>query len=91
MKKSIVTVLIALFIGGFARRWTAGVRYDRSERAAEPSLRDDGASAVLTFRPSEFSALRWQYRRSDFADTRTADELLLQVLFVIGAHGAHPF
>jgi hypothetical protein len=75
----------------FARRWTTGVRYDDSGRAAEGDLRDRGASAVLTFRPSEFSALRWQYRHSRFAEERSADELLFQVLFVIGAHGAHAF
>lgn len=75
----------------FSRRWTGGVSYDHSRRAADSDLRDRGASAVLTFRPSEFSALRWQYRHSRFAESRSADELLFQVLFVIGAHGAHPF
>ena len=75
----------------FARRWTAGVRYDDSGRAVEGDLRDRGASAVLTFRPSEFSALRWQYRHSRFAEEQSANELLFQVLFVIGAHGAHAF
>ena len=75
----------------FARRWTAGARYDWSERAEDQELRDRGASAVLTFRPSEFSLLRLQYRRSAFAQQRTANELLFQVLFVMGAHGAHPF
>lgn len=75
----------------FARRWTAGVRYDWSERANDPQLLDRGASGVLTFRPSEFSLLRWQYRRSSFAGERGANELLFQILFVTGAHGAHPF
>ena len=75
----------------FARRWTAGARYDWSERAEDQDLRDRGISATLTFRPTEFSHLRWQYRRSAFAQQRTANELLFQVLFVMGAHGAHPF
>ena len=35
----------------------------------------------------EFSALRWQR----FAEEQSANELLFQVLFVIGAHGAHAF
>ena len=75
----------------FARRWSSAVRYDWSERADTPDLRDRGVSAVLTFRPSEFNHLRWQYRRSKFAQQRPANELLIQVLFVTGAHGAHPF
>ena len=75
----------------FARRWTAGIRYDWSERADEASLHDSGGSAVLTFRASEFSQVRGQYRRSVFAGRPTTDELLFQVLFTLGAHGAHPF
>lgn len=75
----------------FARRWSGGLRYDWSERAAEAEMVDRGASAILTFRPTEFSSLRWQYRRSEFAEQRAANELLFQLIFVIGAHGAHPF
>ena len=76
----------------FARRWTAGLRYDNSERAEAPGLRDTGGSFILTFKPSEFSLVRAQYRRTSFADGDTpANELLFQFLFAIGAHGAHPF
>jgi hypothetical protein len=75
----------------FARRWTAGVRVDEADRAIDAELTDRGASAVLTFRPSEFSQIRWQWRRSEFAGQSPTDELLLQLLFTIGAHGAHPF
>jgi len=76
----------------FARRWTAGLRYDNSERAEAPGLRDKGGSFVLTFMPSEFSLVRAQYRRTSFADDDSpTNELLFQFLFAIGAHGAHPF
>jgi hypothetical protein len=75
----------------FARRWTAGVRYDNSERAGAPWLRDTGGSFILAFRPSEFSLVRAQYRRTAFAGEKPANELLFQLLFAIGAHGAHPF
>jgi hypothetical protein len=54
-------------------------------------LLDTGDSAVLTYWPSEFSQVRGQYRRTDYADGPTANELLLQFQFSIGAHGAHPF
>jgi len=76
----------------FGRRWTAGVRYDNSERAQEPGLRDESGSFILTFKPSEFSLVRAQYRRTSFAgEGSPANELLFQALFGIGAHGAHPF
>jgi hypothetical protein len=75
----------------FARRWFVGGRYDRSERADDAALLDKGASAVLTYWPSEFSQVRGQYRHIDYADGPTANELLFQFQFSIGAHGAHPF
>jgi hypothetical protein len=75
----------------FARRWFVGGRYDRSERADDSTLLDKGGSAVLTYWPSEFSQVRGQYRRTDYADGPTANELLFQFQFSIGAHGAHPF
>jgi hypothetical protein len=53
----------------FARRWTAGLRYDDSELATSPWLRDKGGSFILTFMPSEFSLVRAQYRRTTFAGT----------------------
>jgi hypothetical protein len=75
----------------FARRWFAGVRLDRSERAADASLVDKGASLLLTYWPSEFSQVRGQLRRTSYAGGITANEALFQLLFSIGAHGAHTF
>jgi hypothetical protein len=75
----------------FARRWTAGVRLDTSERAETAGVRDKGGSFILTYRPSEFSLVRAQYRRTTFGQESPANELLFQFLFAIGAHGAHPF
>jgi len=75
-----------------ARSWFAGGRYDWSERATAAAIADRGSSAVLTFWPSEFSQIRGQYRRTRYGDDgRVANELLVQALFTIGAHGAHPF
>jgi hypothetical protein len=73
------------------RRWFLGARYDWSDRARDASIHDRGASAILTYWPSEFAQLRSQYRRTDFGDSGVANELLFQALFTIGAHGAHPF
>jgi len=73
------------------RRLFSGARYDWSERAYDASLKDDGASLLLTFWPSEFSQVRGQYRRTRYAEGATANEFLFQFLFSIGAHGAHVF
>ena len=75
----------------FARRWFAGGRYDFSDRADDPTLRDKSGSFLVTFWPSEFSQIRGQYRRTSFAEGVKANELLFQFLFSIGAHGAHIF
>jgi hypothetical protein len=82
------------FVSGdyqFARRWYAGLRYDRSDRSDDASMFDTGAAVVLTLWPSEFSQLRGMYRRTRYAQSQTANEFLFQVQFAIGAHGAHPF
>jgi hypothetical protein len=75
----------------FGRRWFGGVRYDRSGRATDASLTDTGASFILTYWPSEFSQVRAQYRRTNYALVESANELLFQFQFSIGAHGAHLF
>jgi hypothetical protein len=78
------------------RRWTVGGRFDRSGRATNASLTDTGFSGILTYWPSEFSQIRGQYRFGHLAvanpgDFSNANEFLFQFLFVMGAHGAHPF
>jgi hypothetical protein len=78
------------------RRWTVGGRFDRSGHASNAHLTDTGFSAILTYWPSEFSQIRGQYRFGHLADPVTtnysnANEFLFQFLFVMGAHGAHPF
>jgi hypothetical protein len=78
------------------RRWTVGGRFDRSGHATNASLTDTGFSGILTYWPSEFSQIRGQYRFGHLAvanpgDFSNANEFLFQFLFVMGAHGAHPF
>jgi hypothetical protein len=78
------------------RRWTLGGRFDRTGRSRDASLTDEGFSALLTYWPSEFSQIRGQYRFAHYAPDalfpdRNANELRFQFLFVMGAHGAHPF
>jgi hypothetical protein len=78
------------------RRWTVGGRFDRSGHADNAALTDTGFSGILTYWPSEFSQIRGQYRYGHLLDPATlrydnANEFLFQFLFVMGAHGAHPF
>jgi hypothetical protein len=75
----------------FARRWFLGGRYDWSERAEDAALHDSGGSVLLTYWPSEFSSLRTQLRHVHYAEGHSGYEALFQLLFVLGAHGAHPF
>ena len=77
------------------RRWFTGVRLDRSAHATDASLTDTGGSFIVTYWPSEFSQVRAQYRRTNYETApsivSSANELLFQFQFSIGAHGAHPF
>ncbi len=54
-------------------------------------VRDTGGSVLLTYWPSEFSQIRGQLRRTRYGEGFTANELVFQFLFSLGAHGAHPF
>ena len=75
-----------------ARRWFTGIRLDRADAFGdEGRFTTRGASATLTFWPSEFSQVRGQYRRTKIGHGLTFDEFLFQLQFSIGAHGAHVF
>jgi hypothetical protein len=75
----------------FARRWSAGLRLDQADRPEAPFLTDRGGALTLTFRPSEFSQIRGELRRTSYDDADDATEVLFQIQFGIGAHGAHSF
>jgi len=81
-----------------AKRWWVGVRGEASQHADNAAIKDTGSATTLTFWPSEFSQLRAELRQRRYGgpnsvSTReyTANEVLLQLQFAIGAHGAHPF
>jgi hypothetical protein len=75
----------------FGRRWFGGGRFDYSDRSRFDNLTDTGAAATLTYWPSEFSQLRGEYRFTHYAENRDSHEFLMQLIFSLGAHGAHPF
>jgi hypothetical protein len=75
-----------------ARRWFVGGRLEASDRATDARHTDTGRALILTFWPSEFSQLRAELRRRHYGlEEQEATELLMQLQFAIGAHGAHPF
>ncbi len=83
-------------------RWRIGVRYDRMAifkdevvRAGEKisySGQPYRATGALEFNPTEFSRIRLQYNydKSD-PSGKENQEILLQLLLAIGAHGAHAY
>jgi len=75
----------------FARRWYFGARFDHSGRVLDGTMHDNGGSFFLTYWPSEFSQIRTQVRRTNYAGGIVANEFLFQFNFAIGAHGAHVF
>ena len=86
---------------GFAPRWTAAFRLDvaglTNRAEGDDTARDDASrryTANLTFNPTEFSRLRLQYARGDFAAGAGRDQyhqLWVQFQMSLGAHGAHRF
>ncbi|HZP16771.1 MAG TPA: hypothetical protein VFB00_02315 [Terriglobales bacterium] len=75
----------------FARRWFAGARFDWSDRGRLAALTDKGFATTLAYWPSEFSQVRGEYRFTRYAENRDSNEVFLQLIFSLGAHGAHPF
>jgi hypothetical protein len=73
------------------QRWTLGARFDWSERATDANQLDRGFSVLATYWMSEFAQARAQYRFTRYDGQKDASELRLQLIFVMGAHGAHPF
>jgi hypothetical protein len=73
------------------RRWFTGARFDYSDRSRFDNLTDKGVAATLTYWPSEFSQIRGEYRFTHYAENRDSHEVLMQLIFSLGAHGAHPF
>ncbi|MBI5606011.1 MAG: hypothetical protein HY879_21975 [Deltaproteobacteria bacterium] len=88
----------------FAKRWRIGARYDLLNQndviigGVKQSLPGnlDRTSAMLEFRPTEFSTLRLQFNRDnslfDGNNMREpVNSVFLQFNMAIGAHGAHAF
>ncbi|MDF7822864.1 hypothetical protein P4B35_02475 [Pontiellaceae bacterium B12227] len=89
---------------GILPRWRAGLRWEQvglTNEEQEPGEDKEEfgeswrASAMLDFRPSEFSQVRFQLNNGDYdlgdEGVENAWEAFVQLTFSIGAHGAHRF
>ncbi|QBG48835.1 zinc-regulated TonB-dependent outer membrane receptor [Verrucomicrobia bacterium S94] len=89
---------------GFLPRWRAGLRWDQvglTNEEQEPGEAKEEfgdswrASAMVDFRPSEFSQIRFQVNNGDYdlgdEGTENVWEAFVQLTFSLGAHGAHSF
>ena len=85
----------------FIQQWRTGIRYsqldadDPGPAFAGTSLDTQGhtpwmLSAMLDWSNSEFSRLRLQYNR-DESGLQADDQIVLQYIMSLGAHGAHQF
>lgn len=84
-------------VWGFRQGWTAALRGDYvngNSGAFEPDPDRDERwriSPALTWYLSEFSKLRLQYSFDEIEHFGPAHSVWMQVEFVLGAHGAHPY
>jgi len=90
---------------GIAPRWQAGLRYDvtgwtnEKRSSTNPLANDDWDAsdrwtAALTWKPTEYSALRFQYSKADImvdGASNDFDYFYLQYMMSLGSHGAHKF
>ena len=86
-------------------RWRTGVRYDQLDSgtlALGPTLlpgelpilaenKPKRTSAMVDFSPSEFSRLRVQYTRDQARFDESDNQIFVQYIMSLGAHGAHKF
>lgn len=85
----------AQLVWGFARDWTAGLRYDRVNGTDDDVFGMDDRtrwSAALTYYTSEFAKVRLQVEEDDSAAlSKRVTSVWLQLEFNLGQHGAHKF
>jgi hypothetical protein len=86
----------------FMPHWRAGARYDRLDPGSidyganaalleAPPFKPRRYSVMLDYSPSEFSRFRLQYSQSKVQADTTDDQIFLQYILTLGAHGGHKF
>ena len=82
--------------------WRVGLRHDRLDSGrvdyglnntnlARPDYAPSKNSVMLDFSPSEFSRFRLQLAQDKSRQGVTDNQIFLQYLVSLGAHGAHQF
>jgi hypothetical protein len=86
----------------FMPYWRVGARYDRLDPGsvdyganaaylALPSFQPQRSSLMFDYTPSEFSRIRVQLAQSKVRPDVTDNELFIQYILTMGAHGAHRY
>ena len=86
----------------FMPYWRVGTRYDRLDPGrvdyganaaylALPSFHPQKSSLMFDYTPSEFSRIRLQLAQSKVRPDVTDNELFIQYILTLGAHGAHRY
>ena len=77
----------------FARRWSAGARYDFAQWPSDSRFREHNYQVFTTFRQSEFAFWRlgFRHRNPNFGSKYNDNEVFLQFNVELGAHGAHRY
>ncbi|MEO8384051.1 MAG: hypothetical protein ABI583_02325 [Betaproteobacteria bacterium] len=87
----------------FMPQWRAGLRFDRLDHGnigigaanagnvAAVDYNPSRTSVMLDYSPSEFTRFRLQFAQDKSRQNVTDNQLILQYIFSLGAHGAHKF
>jgi hypothetical protein len=89
-------------VSQFMPYWRVGARYDRLDPGhadyganaaflATPSFNPQRTSLMFDYTPSEFSRIRLQLAQDRTRPGVTDNELFLQYILTLGAHGAHRY
>jgi hypothetical protein len=73
------------------RNWYLGGRYDYAQYPNDPGSHEKAYSGILTYFPTEFSYYRLQYKSVKPNYQPDYNQLLFQINFLMGPHGAHKF
>ncbi|MCY4589387.1 MAG: hypothetical protein OXE86_02235 [Alphaproteobacteria bacterium] len=77
----------------FSPQWRAGARYARLELPEDAEAEEDHSafSAMVDWSSSEFGRVRLQYNREHLYEQEDDNQVMLQYIMSLGAHGAHSF
>ena len=77
----------------FLPEWRVGVRHERLDPrgVGDVTYAPRKSSVMFDYNPSEFSRIRLQFARSQLEAGVTDNQLFLQYILSLGAHGAHAY